>query len=151
MPCYQSYKHGHIDAHCLTHARRRFVEGQEEDMDYCKEMVGYIGKVYKVDARGRELMDDDRMELHKAESLSSMESLLSSAQGALDDNRFLPNSELGKATKYITENHDKLSVFMDIPGVPLDTNTVERKIKAPIRIRKQAPIFKTLELSLIHI
>ena len=143
LPSYQKYKEGHIDAHCLTHGRRRFVEAEEEDSEYCQLILGLIRKVYEVDSRGKELEDLERLKLHNLESRPIMEQLERETKKALDGESFFPNSQLGKAVKYIAENHSKLGVFLEVPGVPLDTNHVERKIKSPIRIRKQAPIFKT--------
>ena len=79
----------------------------------------------------------------KSESGPIFQDIVSQAKEAVESVKFLPNSQLGKAVTYVSENHSKLDIFLKIPGVPLDTNHVERKIKCPIKIRKGSPIFKT--------
>ena len=143
LPCYEGYKKGHIDAHCLIHARRRFVENEEEDSEFCQKIIELIGQIYFIEKEGRKMEDLERMELHKSKSGPIMEQFISEAEEAVKTGKFLPSSGLGTAVKYVAENSSKLNLFMSIPGLPLDTNHVERGIKSPIRIRKTAPIYKT--------
>jgi len=145
LPSYQSYKKDCIDAHCLTHARRRFVNSKEEDQEYCETIIDLIGEIYDTDVEGKKLGDVERMDLHQLKSKEILGQLMEEVQESIESTRFLPNSDLGRAVNYIAEEFNKLNVFMRVPGVPLDTNHVERKIKSPIRLRKQAPIYKTEE------
>ncbi len=143
LPAYEGYKKDTIDAHCLTHARRRFKVAEEEGPEFCQAVVDLVGEIYDIDIEAKKVDDIERMKLHQEVSAPIFEQLIEEMEGSLETKRFLPNSDLGRAAKYIIEHQDKLRVFMNVPGVPLDTNHVERKIKCPIRIRKQAPIFKT--------
>lgn len=144
LPSYEPYKKDLIDSHCLTHGRRRFKDAKDEDEEFSQKIIDLIAKVYEVDKRAKDLSDLARQQLHAKESAPAMNEIMDLVQEAIEGKRFMPNSELGKATIYWDEHFNKLTNFIRIPGVTLDTNHVERGIKSPIRIRKQAPIFKTL-------
>ena len=145
LPSYESYKKDGIDAHCLTHGRRRFKEAIDDDEQYCDELVRLIGKIYGIEEKTKQMDDKTRQEVHVRESGPILNEIMDKVQGAIENESYIPNSELGKALTYWDEHFNKLTQFTRVPGVPLDTNHVERAIKAPIRIRKQAPIFKTEE------
>ena len=69
-----------------------------------------------------------------------------------------PNSGLGKAISYMKNHWKKLTLFLRVPGVPLDNNVCERALKKVILHRKNALFFKTVNgahvsdvfMSLIH-
>ena len=69
-----------------------------------------------------------------------------------------PNSSLGVAIGYMTDHWEKLTLFLKVPGAPIDNNICERAIKKAILHRKNAMFFKTengayvadLFMSLIH-
>jgi hypothetical protein len=69
-----------------------------------------------------------------------------------------PNSGLGQAISYLLNHWQKLTLFLERPGVPLDNNIVERALKKAILHRKGALFYKTLNgaavgdlfMSLIH-
>jgi hypothetical protein len=54
-----------------------------------------------------------------------------------------PNSEIYKSARYILKRKTELTNFLRYPGVPLDTNEVERKVKAIIEIRKKGFFYNT--------
>jgi hypothetical protein len=65
---------------------------------------------------------------------------------------------LGGAIKYMTKHWDELTLFLRVPGAPLDNNICERALKKAILHRKNAMFYKTLNgahvgdvyMSLIH-
>jgi len=145
LPAYGSYKNDCLDHHCLTHGRRRFKDAEEEDEEFCKEIIDLIGKIYEVNESAANLDDKRRQLLHFQNSVPFLNKTMDIIQISIEQKRFIPNSEMAKALNYWDEHFNKLSAFTRIPGVLLDTNHVERAVKAVIRIRKQAPIFKTVE------
>ncbi len=72
-----------------------------------------------------------------------MEELLAHAKRQLDDRLVEPNGELGKAFRYLINHWPGLTLFLRVPGCPLDSNEVERALKVPIRNRKNALFYKT--------
>ena len=69
-----------------------------------------------------------------------------------------PNSRMGKAISYMINHWEALTLFLRVPGAPLDNNVCERALKVSIRHRKNSLFFKTekgaevgdLFMSLIH-
>ena len=69
-----------------------------------------------------------------------------------------PNSGLGDAILYTQKRWDKLTRFLEVPGVPLDNNAAERILKKAILSRKNSYFYKTAKgahvgdmfMSLIH-
>lgn len=69
-----------------------------------------------------------------------------------------PNSSLGQAIKYLRNRWEKLTLFLRIPGIPLDNNIAERMLKMAIRHRHNSLFYKTqrgadvgdVYMSLIH-
>ena len=69
-----------------------------------------------------------------------------------------PNSGLGQAITYMQNHWEKLTLFLRVPGAPLDNNLCERALKKAIRHRKNALFYRTLNgaqvgdlfMSLIH-
>ncbi len=54
-----------------------------------------------------------------------------------------PNSSLGQAIKYLLKHWDPLTLFLRVPGVPLDNNLCEQALKMAIRHRKNSLSYKT--------
>ena len=54
-----------------------------------------------------------------------------------------PNSGLGKAISYMKNHWKPLTLFLRVPGAPLDNNICERGLKKAILHRKNSMFFKT--------
>lgn len=65
-------------------------------------------------------------------------------QAAQGSGRVEPNSGLGKAIRYMQERWDRLTLFLPVEGVPLDSNITEQALKKAILHRKNALFYKTL-------
>ena len=76
----------------------------------------------------------------------------------LNGHKTEPNSGLGKAMKYLLRHWHKLTLFLRVPGAPLDNNICERALKMVVLLRKNALFYRTqhgadvgdLFTSLIH-
>ena len=55
-----------------------------------------------------------------------------------------PNSGLGQAIAYMTNHWEKLTLFLHVPGAPIDNNIAERALKKAIQHRKSSMFYKTL-------
>jgi hypothetical protein len=149
-----------ILAHCMAHARRRFVDVVNDFPDECKYLLETLGKVYGVDAdaRKRSLGPDERLSLHQSESGPVMEELAAWLQAQFDERKVEPNSGLGEAIRYMQKHWEALTLFLRVPGAPLDNNICERALKKAILHRKNAYFYKTqngarvgdIYMSLIH-
>ena len=134
-----------IVANCITHGRRRFVDVVEQFPEECRHVLEALRHVYHTDAlaRERELSPEDRLALHQAESGPVMKELHAWLSRQFDDRLVEPNSSLGGAVKYMLKHWKKLTLFLRVPGAPLDNNICERALKMAIRHRRNSLFFKT--------
>lgn len=134
-----------IYANCNSHARRNFVNVVDAFPEECRFVVETFRRIYCHDAEARDqkLDDDERLELHQARSGPLMEALRIWMQRQVDKRLVEPNSGLGKAIKYMQRHWDKLTLFLRVPGAPLDNNICERALKKAILHRKNSLFYKT--------
>ncbi len=149
-----------IVANCLSHGRRRFVDVVNDFPDEVRHLLETLRQVYEHDAtaRQRALSPEDRLRLHQAESGPLMEELEKWLRAQLEERKVEPNSGLGEAITYMLKHWSKLTLFLQVPGAPLDNNVCERALKKAILHRKNALFYKTKNgahvgdvfMSLIH-
>jgi hypothetical protein len=149
-----------ILSNCLAHGRRKFVEVAENFPRECRTVLEILGKVYHHDAIAQQqsLSPKERLVYHQTHSGPLMDQLKSWATAQFEDRKVEPNSGLGKAIAYLLRHWDKLTVFLRVPGAPLDNNLCEQALKRAILHRKNALFYKTqngaqvgdLFMSLIH-
>jgi transposase len=149
-----------ILANCLAHGRRQFVEVADNFPKKCRYVLEILGQVYKHDdiAQQRGMSPAERLLYHQTHSGPLMDQLKTWAQTQLDDHQVEPNSGLGFGVAYLLRHWDKLTVFLRVPGAPLDNNLCEQALKRAILHRKNSLFYKTqngakvgdLFMSLIH-
>jgi hypothetical protein len=149
-----------ILAHCVAHARRRFVEAKDDFPQQCKHLLNTLEQVYKNDAAAKQeqMSDDERLAYHQANSKELMDELKEWAKSLMTEKKVEPNSGLGQALAYLLKHWEKLTLFLKVPGAPLDNNLCERALKKAILHRKNALFYKTaagalvgdIFMSLIH-
>ena len=149
-----------IMANCLAHGRRQFVDVAESFPDECIYVLETLKEVYKNDAeaKAKNLSAEERLKFHQKESEPLMKKLREWFSQQFEEKKVEPNSGLGKAFKYMLKHWKKLTLFLTIPGAPLDNNICERALKKAILHRKNSLFYKTehgayigdLFMSLIH-
>ncbi|MGH9261471.1 MAG: IS66 family transposase, partial [Acidimicrobiales bacterium] len=147
-------------ASCLAHARRRFVDVADHFPAEVRYVLDTLCEVYRTDglARERALPAEERLRVHQTESGPRMADLKTWLRQQLDDHLVEPNSGLGTAIAYMLKHWAPLTLFLRVPGAPLDNNVCERALKKAILHRKNALFYKTLAgarvgdvfMSLIH-
>jgi len=171
LPSYESYveKENIIGCNCNVHARRQFFDHDPEEKDlYCAFIVAQYRTVYKNEKQCVEqgMTASQRQEYHAANSKEAMETIEATCQlitetpGSPNVNILreklklpeyagpsAPNSDLYGYANYILSRWKNLTNFLSMPGVPLDTNYVERMVKAIIDVRKKSFFFKTVKSS----
>ena len=131
---------------CLAHARRKHAELVESFPAQVRFVLETLREVYIIDARARKenLDPQQRLLLHQKESQPLMEALEKWLQTQFTERIIEPNSSLGAAILYMQKRWTELTLFLRIPGAPLDSNIVERALKKAILHRKAALFYKTL-------
>lgn len=139
--------HGHavIEDNCLSHGRRHVVDEADNFPAECRHVLEALGKVFKIDEQCREqaLSDDERLAVHQRDSAPVMAELQQWMRAELDDKRVEPNSGLGDAFEYLLKRWDKLTLFLRVPGAPLDNNICERALKMAIRHRNNSLFYRS--------
>jgi hypothetical protein len=145
-------------ANCLVHSRRKYVDVAEDFPEECRKVLETLRHVYEHDAHARELgmSAEERLRFHQTESKPLLDQL---AQWMSEQKEKVePKSGLGDAIHYMQKHWSKLTLFLSVPGAPLDNNICERALKKVILHRRNALFFKTLNgarvsdifMSLIH-
>ncbi|MEW5805024.1 MAG: transposase [bacterium] len=111
-----------ILAHCLSHARRKFVDVVSYFPDECRYLIEALAKVYHHDDRAKEenMSADERLEFHQKESSPVMEQLKVWLAEQIEDKKVEPNSSLGDAVSYMLKYWERLTLFLRVPNAPLD-------------------------------
>jgi len=147
-------------AHCLAHARRKFVEVEPNFPNEVKHLLEELGQVYHGDALAQEqgLSPQDRLRFHQQHSGPIMKKLKEWLDDLIDGKKIEPASGLGVAVKYLRKHWVPMTLFLRHPGSPLDNNICERILKKAIIHRKNSLFYKTVTgaevgdifMSLIH-
>ncbi len=132
-----------ITAHCLTHARRYFIEAHAAFPEHCDRVLEDIATIYQHDEATRGMDPHARLLYHQEHSGPVMKTLSDWIETQFRERLVEPNSRLGKALAYVKNHWRGLTRFLDVPGVPLDNNTTERELKPAQRHRKNSLFFKT--------
>ena len=137
--------HQVVEANCLSHGRRHFVDEIANFPAQCQYVLEALGKVFHNDStcRLRRLSDADRLAFHQRESASVMAELERWMKAELDEHRVEPNSGLGQAMQYLLKRWTRLTLFLRIPGAPLDNNVCERALKMAIRHRNNSLFYRS--------
>lgn len=149
-----------ILAHCLAHARRRFVEVENRFPTEVEHLLLQLREVYRTDAQTkREGMDPQaRLAFHQERSGPIMAGLESWLRDQIEGGKVEPNSGLGQAITYMRKHWTELTLFLRAPGAPLDNNLCEATLKRAIMHRKNSLFYRSITgartgdtfMSLIH-
>ena len=147
-------------ANCLTHARRNFIDAMTGFPDKCRHVLETLKTIYYHDeiSKEKKMTPVERLSFHQAESGPVMEELKEWLKEQLEKKEVEPNSPMGKAITYMLKHWDPLTLFLRVPGAPLDNNVCEQALKKAILHRKNSYFFKTehgayvgdIFMSLIH-
>lgn len=149
-----------MPCNCMSHARRNFVGVLDAFPEQCRFVIESLAKVYHHDALAKErnMSPEERLQFHQKQSGPVMDELKSWMKTQLDDKKIEPNSGLGNAIQYMLRRWEQFTLFLKVPGAPLDNNICERALKMAIRHRRNSLFYKTqrgawvgdLFMSLIH-
>jgi hypothetical protein len=149
-----------ILAHCLAHARRRFVEVENRFPTEVEHLLLKLREVYRTDAQTKkEGMDPQaRLAFHQERSGPIMAGLEVWLRDQIEGGKVEPNSGLGQAITYMRKHWTELTLFLREPGAPLDNNLCEATLKRAIMHRKNSLFYRSVTgartgdtfMSLIH-
>jgi len=138
-------RHPVIEANCMSHARRGIVDEANNYPQMCGVLLESLGLVYKFDAEFKQsgVSHEERLQAHRLESGPIMDELHDWMSAAIDEKHVEPNSGMGEALNYFLKRWEKLTLFLRVPGAPLDNNLAERVLKMAIKLRKTAMFYRS--------
>lgn len=147
-----------VVAHCLAHARRRFVEVVDDFPEECRHLLEALREVYHHDNQARAMTAQERLQHHQEHSGPVLVALNGWLEEQMQARKVEPNSGLGKAIGYMLKHWSPLTLFLREPGAPLDNNICERALKRAILHRKNSLFYRSeagarvgdVYMSLIH-
>jgi len=133
-------------SNCNSHGRREFVDIADNFPTECAHVLDTIKQVYKYDADTVEqkMSPEQRLLYHQEHSRPLMEGLKLWMEQKIETKQVEPNSGLGAAIKYELKHWKELTLFLRVPGAPIDNNVCERILKTAIRHRDNSLFYKTL-------
>ena len=97
-------------------------------------MLESLRDVYRYDAEAEKmgLSPQARLRYHQEHSQPVMDALHAWLKAQFAEKKVEPNSGLGQAISYCLKRWDRLTLFLQQAGAPLDSNIVERALKKAI-------------------
>jgi transposase len=114
---------------CLAHARRKFVSVFEATKsETAKEVIAKIREIYAIEARIDGLTIEQRCAIRRAAAapiMNELHALVTKALGEISQ-----KSSLATAIRYMLAHWNGLTAFLDDGRLSVDTNVVERSMRA---------------------
>jgi transposase len=125
---------------CMAHARRKFVEAENNDKQRSHYLIKELQKLYAIEQRCRdEGMTDLQRKNERAEHSIP---ILKAIKDWLDDQilKVVPNTPIGKAMAYSLNNWLLLQKYAYTGDVEIDNNLVENAIR-PLALGRKNYLF----------
>jgi transposase len=134
-----------------VHSRRGFFEAQGAEPQAAAEALRQIGKLYDVEReiRKRNLKGENKRLHRLTHSKPLVEAFFDWVDRQFEQQGLLPSNPLTKALAYVRERRAGLEVFLGDPDVPMDTNHLERALRA-IPMGKKNWLFCWTEVGAEH-
>jgi transposase len=116
-----------VEVACWAHARRKFYEARTSDAERSHAALAWIGRLYEIEKRAKELSVTARQALRQMESVPILTALCQwlREQGTA----VLPKSPFGQAVTYALNNWKALVRYTEAGILAIDNNAAEREMK----------------------
>jgi transposase len=140
-------KTGLTHAQCWAHCRRKFFEAKDIEPERAQQALEMIGALYAVEEtiRERQLAGDAKRAIRQEQARPLVARFFDWVARQFERQGLLPSSPLTAALGYARERRDGLRVYLDDPDVAIDTNHLERALRA-IPMSKKNWLFCWTEL-----
>ncbi len=151
---YASYaKHlGITRAQCWSHGRREIFEAESADPEGAREGLRRIAALYAIEEeiRDRQLTGEAKRLHRLTHSKPDVEAFFDWVDHRLEQHGLAPATPFIKALRYVRERRVEMMVFVSDPDVPIDTNHLERALRA-IAVGRRNWHFCWTELGAKHV
>jgi len=149
---YTAYEHytkktGLTHAQCWAHTRRHLFEAKDVEPQVAAQGLDFIGGLYAVEERIRaqKLGAAKKLDYRLMHAKPIVEQFFAWVNQQFEAQGLLPSNPMTKALAYARERRFGLEVYLTDPDVPIDTNHLERALRA-IPMGKKAWLFCWTEL-----
>jgi transposase len=154
---YSAYAHyatktGLTHAQCWAHTRRKLFEAQDAEPQTAAQGLDLIGGLYAVEDRIREqkLSAARKLDYRLMHATPIAGQFFAWINQQFEAQGMLPSNPLTKALAYARERRCGLEVYLTDPDVPIDTNHLERALRA-IPMGRKNWLFSWTELGAKHV
>jgi transposase len=121
-----------VHAQCWSHTRRHFLDAERAEPALVRQVLDFIGALYEHEVlicqRG---LEAEAKLAYRAEFAKPLvDGFFLWLQQTLTTQVLLPTNPFTQAARYALAREQALRVFLEYPDVPLDTNHLEREIRA---------------------
>lgn len=118
-------------ASCWVHGRRGFERALAMEPALAQHALDRIAELYQIEAtiRARELSPDEVATWRQKHSAPLVDTFFDWVADQRQRPELLPSNPLSKALVYVAEREAALRVFLEQPGVQMDTNHLERALR----------------------
>jgi len=141
-----------VHAQCWAHARREIFEAQAADPQGAHEALEQIQQLYDIeeDIRKHNLRGDNKRLHRLTHSKPRVEAFFEWLHGKFEQHGLKPSNAFTKALEYVRKRRAGLEVFVSDPDVAMDTNHLERALRA-VPMGRKAWNFCWTELGAEHV
>ena len=118
-------------ANCWVHSRRGFERALAMEPALAQHALDLIAELYQIEAtiRAREFSPDKVAAWRRKHSVPIVDTFFDWVAEQRQRPELLPSNPLSKALVYVAEREAALRVFLEQPGVQMDTNHLERALR----------------------
>jgi transposase len=140
-------KTGITHAQCWAHTRRKFVQAEAAEPEAVAQALDHIGELYAVEVHIREqqLCGEAKRRYRVEHAQPVVETFFAWADDQFTQQGLLPSNPLTTALSYALARRQGLQVYLTDPAVPIDTNHLERALRA-IPMGRKAWLFAWTEV-----
>ena len=150
-----------IVANCLAHGRRQFVDVADRFPEECRHVLESLAVVYHNDAlrpRAGTCRRSSDCSSTRPRAARRWRNFTSGLSGSSTSGGWSPTRRWAGRFRTCCKHWEKLTLFLRVPGAPLDNNICEQALKKAIRHRRNSLFYKTCHgahvgdvfMSLIH-
>ena len=147
---YAAELQGMTHAQCWVHTRRNFIKAEEVEPTLCKELLELIGQLYRFEEESRNKEAEKKLEYRSVHSRPVVIRFFSRLREIASSSALLATTPFSTAVSYALTRERELSVFLEDPYLPLDTNELERQIR-PIPMGRKNWLFCWTEVGAIYV
>lgn len=139
-------------AQCWAHGRRALFEAHDSNPDAVQEGLEQIASIYAIEEQIRQQsLVGESKRLHRlTHSKPRVEAFFAWIERQFERQGLLPSNPFVQALEYLRTRRLGLEVFLTDPDVPIDTNHLERALRA-VPMGRKSWLFCWTELGAEHV